>query len=153
MNDWARSEGAAGMGWISLGKDGGKGPIAARLDDARLAKLKELAGVDTPKHVQFNSLLPLATGKADQSAYDAIYGAYLDAQRAVTVGQHKLILYPSIKKIRLYDLKADPQEMRDLAEQPESAQVIKRLFARLLELQQETGDTLELAKAFPELAG
>ena len=113
----------------------------------------ELAGVDKPKHVQFNSLLPLATGKADQSAYDAIYGAYLDAQRAVTVGQHKLILYPSIKKIRLYDLKADPQEMRDLAEQPESAQVIKRLFARLLELQQETGDTLELAKAFPELAG
>ncbi len=45
MNDWARDEGAAGMGWISLADGGGKGPIANRLDEARLARLKELARV------------------------------------------------------------------------------------------------------------
>jgi aspartyl-tRNA synthetase len=45
MNDWARAEGAPGMGWISFADGGGKGPIANRLDDARLARLKELAGV------------------------------------------------------------------------------------------------------------
>ncbi len=45
MNDWARSEGAAGMGWISLADGAGRGPIANRLDGARLARLKELAGV------------------------------------------------------------------------------------------------------------
>ena len=45
MNDWARAEGAAGMGWISLADGGGRGPIANRLDEARLAQLRELAGV------------------------------------------------------------------------------------------------------------
>ena len=62
MNDWARSEGAPGMGWISLNQEGGKGPIAARLDDARLAKLKELAGVDVGDGIFF------AAGKPDEAA-------------------------------------------------------------------------------------
>ncbi|HZD26457.1 MAG TPA: aspartate--tRNA ligase [Alphaproteobacteria bacterium] len=44
MNDWAREEGAAGMGWISFAEGGGRGPIANRLDAERLARLKELTG-------------------------------------------------------------------------------------------------------------
>jgi len=44
MNDWAREEGAPGMGWISFADGGGKGPIANRLDDDRLAQLKTLSG-------------------------------------------------------------------------------------------------------------
>lgn len=44
MNDWAREEGAAGMGWISFADGAGKGPIANRLDDDRMAKLKALTG-------------------------------------------------------------------------------------------------------------
>ncbi len=45
MNDWAREEGAPGMGWISFADGAGKGPIANRLDDGRMKKLKALAGV------------------------------------------------------------------------------------------------------------
>ncbi len=44
MNDWARDEGAAGMGWISFADSAGKGPIANRLDDDRMAMLKTLTG-------------------------------------------------------------------------------------------------------------
>ena len=44
MNDWARDEGAPGMGWISFADGGGRGPIANRLDDERLAKLQALTG-------------------------------------------------------------------------------------------------------------
>ena len=44
MNDWAREGGAPGMGWISFADGNGKGPIANRLGDERLAKLKELTG-------------------------------------------------------------------------------------------------------------
>ena len=44
MNDWARDEGAPGMGWISFADGGGRGPIANRLDEGRLAKLKVLTG-------------------------------------------------------------------------------------------------------------
>lgn len=44
MNDWARGEGAPGMGWISFAGGEGKGPIANRLDETRMARLKELTG-------------------------------------------------------------------------------------------------------------
>jgi len=64
---------------------------------------------------------------------------------------YKLILYPKIGKARLYNLAEDPKEMNDLAGDPASRPVMKRLFARLLELQEPTGDTLDLKAAFPEL--
>ncbi|WP_343562775.1 aspartate--tRNA ligase [Kiloniella sp. b19] len=46
LNDWARSEGAAGLGYIIYGEDGTpKGPIAKNLDDERLAQIKDAAGL------------------------------------------------------------------------------------------------------------
>jgi aspartyl-tRNA synthetase len=44
-NDWARDQGAPGMGWIVFENGGGRGPIAKNLSDERLTLLKELAGV------------------------------------------------------------------------------------------------------------
>ncbi|WP_373086428.1 aspartate--tRNA ligase [Sneathiella sp.] len=45
MNDWARKEGAGGLGYIIF-KDGeAKGPIAKNLDEARIAKIQKLTGV------------------------------------------------------------------------------------------------------------
>ncbi len=45
MNDWARKEGAGGLGYIIF-KDGeAKGPIAKNLDEDRLAQIQEIAGV------------------------------------------------------------------------------------------------------------
>jgi Aspartyl-tRNA synthetase len=40
LNNWAREEGAAGLGYISYGNDEHKGPIAKNLDTERLNKLK-----------------------------------------------------------------------------------------------------------------
>ena len=110
----------------------------------------ELAGVARPAHVQFKSLMPIIRGKAD-SSYDAVYGAYLSVQRMVIQDDHKLLLYPAYKKAMLFNLKDDPQEMKDLAGRDESRPIMKKLFARLLKLQKETGDTLDLKKTFPEL--
>lgn len=46
MNDWARSEGAAGLGYIIFDEnDGAKGPIAKHLSPERLENLKRLSGV------------------------------------------------------------------------------------------------------------
>ncbi len=42
MNDWARSEGAPGLGYITFAEGEAKGPIAKFLDADRIAKLKEL---------------------------------------------------------------------------------------------------------------
>jgi aspartyl-tRNA synthetase len=45
LNDWARAEGAPGLGYLVLeGPDSAKGPIAKFLDAARIARLAEING-------------------------------------------------------------------------------------------------------------
>ena len=85
--------------------------------------------------------------------YEAIYGAYLSVQRSVIWKGHKLLLCPKLKKIKLFDMKADPKEMKDLAADTSKAALRKELFAKLLELQKETGDKLDLKKVYPALSG
>jgi aspartyl-tRNA synthetase len=53
MNDWARAQGAAGLGYITFGTEGAKGPIAKFLDEERLEKLRTLTGVQTGDTVFF----------------------------------------------------------------------------------------------------
>jgi arylsulfatase A-like enzyme len=114
-----------------------------------MATSLDLAGVKKPEHVWFNSLLPLIQGRAKQSAYDAIYGAYLELQRSITVDGMKLIVYPKARVVRLYDLKKDPQELKDLAGDPKQQPVIDQLFIRLLAQQKELGDQLDLLADLP----
>lgn len=45
MNEWAREQGAGGLGYIVLGAEGPKGPIAKFLDQERLEKLRSLTGI------------------------------------------------------------------------------------------------------------
>ncbi len=46
LNDWARAEGAGGLGYIVYGADGEtKGPIAKNLDAERVSAIKDLAGL------------------------------------------------------------------------------------------------------------
>ncbi|MGK0185495.1 MAG: arylsulfatase A-like enzyme [Verrucomicrobiales bacterium] len=117
-----------------------------------MATVLDLGGAEKPDYVQFNSLLPLVKGNASQHSYDAIYGAYTQSQRMVTMGKDKLILYPKIPKALLFDVKADPLEMVDLSGKADASPLMQKLFACFLELQKETGDPLDVAAAFPELA-
>jgi aspartyl-tRNA synthetase len=45
LNDWARSEGAPGLGYIVFESDGGKGPIAKFIPPAVQAELAKAAGI------------------------------------------------------------------------------------------------------------
>ena len=107
----------------------------------------DLAGGTVPDAYQFQSLLPLIRGETTQQ-YPAIYGAYLENQRAVVEWPYKLILYPDILKVRLYHLIEDPYEIQDLSDEPDSETIIRRLMQRLVELQEKTGDKLDLTKTF-----
>jgi aspartyl-tRNA synthetase len=44
FNDWAKEQGAPGLGYVIFEAGGGKGPIAKNLDEARLAKLRQETG-------------------------------------------------------------------------------------------------------------
>jgi choline-sulfatase len=110
----------------------------------------ELAGAAKPEHVFFKSLCPLLKGAQTRSNYDAVYGAYLDLQRAITHDGWKLIAYPNAKVLRLYHLADDPLELTDLAARPEHAAVKTRLFDRLTKLATEMGDKLDLKRVYGE---
>ncbi len=109
----------------------------------------DLAGAQRPPHVFFQSLRPLLDGSRKTSAYESIYGGYLELQRAITHEGWKLIAYPKAKALRLYDLANDPRETRDLAADPAHAERRRTLFTRLVALQKELADTLDLTAPFP----
>jgi aspartyl-tRNA synthetase len=44
MNQWARDQGAPGLGYVTLTEGAAKGPIARFLDEARLGRLREATG-------------------------------------------------------------------------------------------------------------
>lgn len=109
-----------------------------------------LAGGTVPGEVGFKDLRPLWEGKGEPR--DAVIGAFRNLQRMIEKDGKKLILYPQAKVARLFDLRADPGESRDLMETEAGRSLAVPLFHRLLEIQQESGDPLDLRPAFPALA-
>ena len=111
----------------------------------------ELAGIKKPDFVNFRSLIPMIKGETKQH-YDSIYGGYLKLQRMVIKDDMKLIVYPTINKKLLYDLRNDPLEMNNLAESPEHEATIQTLGQELLKLQEQTGDELDIKSSFAQPA-
>lgn len=103
----------------------------------------ELAGVPRPETVEFPSLVSLLHG-GNEAVYDAVFSYYLHYQRMVRTRTHKLIVYPQILKVQLFDIENDPWEMHDLGEDPASEPIKKDLMRRLVKMQKELGDPLKL---------
>lgn len=118
------------------------------LQDAMATSL-ELAGIEKPDHVEFNSILPMLNGAT--SPYETIYGGYLKVQRCIRTDEYKLILYPKAKVARLFDLESDPDEMVDLATRSDMLPIMKGLFAELLSHQESLEDTVDLRSVYPQL--
>lgn len=53
LNDWAKTQGAPGLGYIIFSEGSAKGPIAKFLDEARLSRLKELTNTQDGDAVFF----------------------------------------------------------------------------------------------------
>ena len=93
--------------------------------------------------------MPLILGQSTQPTASPVYGAYLELQRAILADGWKLIAYPEAKKLRLYHVAEDPEELRDLAAQPDQQTRLNDLFKQLLNLQQKMDDPLDLKVSFP----
>ena len=53
MNEWARGEGAGGLGYIQFAADGAKGPIAKNLEPARIEQIRKTAAAKAGDAVFF----------------------------------------------------------------------------------------------------
>lgn len=116
------------------------------LQDA-MATVLDIAGADS-KDMDFKSVLPLIRGEREIQ-HQPIYAAFAPTrQRAVIDGNLKLILYPADKTALLFDLESDPLEMHELIDRTDDK---KRLFRKLIDLQKQIGDPLDLRTSFPEL--
>jgi choline-sulfatase len=128
----------------------GPGIPAGRRSDAltylhsTFPTLAELCDVAAPASIDTPSLAPLIRG-AGESPHETLFAAYSHTQRMVRDRQHKLVLYPQVAQMQLFDLTDDPWEMENLADDPTLAPVIARLHGELLAWMDATEDPLDRA--------
>jgi arylsulfatase A-like enzyme len=109
----------------------------------------ELCGIAVPKDLDAKSLLPIVRDPRAK-VHDYVFTSYRDVQRAIRDDRWKLIRYPQIDKTQLFDLAADPHEMRDLAAAPENAAKTKELMGVLSQQQLLYGDDCPLTVKHPK---
>lgn len=104
----------------------------------------DAAGAVIPEPMQGRSLVPVIDndGRATSDWRDAVYYAYYenDAVHAVPVhdgirtDRYKLICFPRSNEWQLFDLKADPGELRSLHEEPGYASILNGMQRRYRDL-------------------
>lgn len=110
----------------------------------------ELAGMTVPDYVDFKSLLPLLN-KGDSKHYDGIYGAYVGFQRMIRKNAYKLIVYPKIDKILLYNMDEDPEETVNLADHEDQKDRVAEMLNELIAKQSSFEDELDLSYLLKEI--
>jgi arylsulfatase A-like enzyme len=116
-----------------------------------LPTLGKVCGVQAPPAnggIDFSATLQDST----KPARSQLMFAYKNVQRAFTDGRWKLIRYPQVDRTQLFDLQSDPQEVTNLAEQPEHAAKVKELTSALENEMLQSGDTGVLTVANPQPA-
>jgi arylsulfatase A-like enzyme len=105
--------------------------------------LGDLCGVTAPAGSEGISLAPVLREQATV-ARPLIGTAYRGVQRALTDGRWKLIAYPKVPRVQLFDLLNDPDERFDLAGDRANSERLTDLLAKLHAWQRENDDPLPL---------
>ena len=111
----------------------------------------ELVGATKPAGIDGQSFRPVLTGSA-KTVRNELFFAYRDVQRAWRDDRWKLIRYPQVNVTQLFDLQADPDEMKNLADLPAHQPRVEQLLAKLKESQAKFTDTLPLTVPNPKPA-
>lgn len=117
----------------------------------------DMAGVKVPSDMQGRSMVPVLNGKTPANWRKEHYYHYYEYPGSHMVKRHygmsteryKLIhYYYDIDEWELYDIKADPQEMKNVYNDPAYASVKADLHKRLTKLMAKYKDSDALAKSF-----
>ena len=114
-----------------------------------MATCLDLAGSEGLNKVDFQSFLPLLKGKKMKTR-DAMINCYAGSQRMIRTDRYKMIIYPRVNVVRLFDLKNDPNEMVDLAVQKKYVKLMNKLFDKFQKLQKEVKDPLDIKPYYDE---
>ena len=118
----------------------------------------DYAGIETPEEMQGESFRNLVAGKTSEWR-DAVYYTYYEYPSVHMVKRHygiateryKLMhFYYDIDEWEMYDLQTDPNEMNNIYDDPDYADVREMLHKRLEELRNYYGDSDELNDKFLE---
>lgn len=117
----------------------------------------ELAGLPVPPDMQGRSLLPLLRGEAPADWRKTMYYRYYHdpgdhntrAHYGVRSDTHKLIYYFKKDAWELFDLKSDPNELRNIADDPKAAGKLAEMKAELARLRKDFKDDDQFADSQP----
>ncbi|MCM0059244.1 MAG: sulfatase [Algoriphagus sp.] len=117
----------------------------------------EAAGIPAPADMQGESLLPILTGNSESWTRDAVYYHYYEypavhmvkRHYAVVTEQYKLVhYYYDVDEWELIDRIKDPQELRNVYDDPTYAPVVAELHRKLEELRKQYGDSAEISQGY-----
>jgi arylsulfatase A-like enzyme len=103
----------------------------------------DVTGAAPPGRLEGESLRPLWEGRREKLR-DSVFLPFIQIQRAVRDERWKLIAYPSVGHLQLFDLKADPDERTNLMDGPEHTGQVQRLLKLMNQWQAKVGDTLSV---------
>ena len=109
--------------------------------------LCELLNLPIPSTVDGKSFLPVLKDPKRKMRDGMVY-AYRHYQRAIRTARWKMIRYNAngVQNQQLFDLAADPWEMKNLAEEPELKETRNQLDILMRMLLKQNGDSLDLSK-------
>ncbi|MEW6303131.1 MAG: sulfatase-like hydrolase/transferase [Verrucomicrobiota bacterium] len=132
------------------------GPGIQRGDSGALVYLMDiyptvcdLVGARIPPTLDGKSFAGVLQGR-QAKVRDTLFLAYRDVQRAIRDDRWKLIRFPQINKSLLFDLQNDPQELKNLADDPAHSQRIDRMLGWMRDWQKQLGDGDPLTVAQPK---
>lgn len=112
----------------------------------------DLVGCAVPAGLDGRSLKPIIGGK-ETSVRHSLFTSYRDVMRTVRDDRWKLIRYPHINRTQLFDLLADPHELKNLVDDPLHAPRVDRMMALVRVWQRRLGDDAALTSASPRDPG
>lgn len=117
----------------------------------------DVAGLEVPNDMQGRSLAPLLSGEAPRAWRTSFYYRYYHdpgnhntrAHYGIRTTTHKLLFFWTKNQYELYDLVKDPEELRNVYNDPAYARTADALKKEMLRLKTELGDTDQFTDKLP----